>query len=196
MEDGDGIAQVAVIGVLNSPRLALQTAHFVKKIALLKSNAVYSSQMEFVFPDATFREDLVGSLPAAEEPDVAARCDHDLVISNLATLLARWKFRIGNDNNSELFLVDPSGKMKSHVLKVLTEADEKNIHAAAAKLLLQTTGDPGNPLPILILPEGKMIAYAQVLQKIGITVIGFCLDGERIIFHDLGKIRLDQNSQL
>ncbi len=196
MEDGDCITQVAVIGVLNSPRLALQTAHFVKKIALLKSNAVYSSQMELVFPDVTFREDLVGSLPSAEEPDVDARCDHDLVISNLAALLSRWKFKTGNDINSELFLVDSSGNGKSHVLKVLTEADEKNILAAAAKLLLQTANDPGNPLPILILPEAKMITYTQVLQKIGITVIGFCLDDERIIFHDLGKIRLDQNSQL
>ncbi len=196
MEDGDCITQVAVIGVLHSPRLALQTAHFVKKIAILKSNVVHSSQMELNFPEVTFREDLVGNLPATEEPDIDAQCDHNLVISNLSALLKRWKFKTGNDSNHDLFLVEPSGNRISHVFEVLTDAHEKNMLAAAAKLLLQTKSDPGNPVPIIILPEGKMITYAQLLQKIGITVIGFCLDDERIIFHDLGKIRLDQNSQL
>ena len=196
MEDGNCITQVAVIGVLNSPRLALQTAHFVKKIEMLKSAAVPSSQMEINFPEVTFREDLVGSLPSSEEPDFDAQCDHDLVISNLAALLKRWKFKTGNDSSHELFLVERSGNRKSHVFKVLTAAHEKNILAAAAKLLLQTTSDPSNPIPILIMPEGKMITYTQMLQKIGITVIGFCLEDDRIIFHDLGKIRLDQNPQL
>lgn len=196
MEDGDCITQVAVIGVLNSPRLALQTAHFVKKIEMLKSAAVHSSQMEINFPEVNFREELVGSLPLLEKPDIDARCDHDLVISNLAALLKRWKFKTGNDSNHELFLVERSANRKSHVFKVLTAADEKNILAAAAKLLLQTASDKGDAVPVLILPEDKMIAYAQMLQKIGITVIGFCLDDDRIIFPDLGKIRLDQNLQL
>ncbi|MGV8056964.1 MAG: hypothetical protein AB2L12_02860 [Smithellaceae bacterium] len=196
MEDGDCITRVAVIGALNSPRLALQTAHFVKKIEMLKSAAVHSPQMEINFPEVTFREDLVGNLPSSEEPDLGARCDHDLVVSNLAALLTRWKFKIGNDSTHELFLVEPSGNKKSHVFKVLTDAQEKNILAAAANLLLQTTSDKSDPLPILILPEEKMIAYAQRLRQIGIIIIGFCLEDDRIIFPDLGKIRLDQNLQL
>jgi hypothetical protein len=196
MEDGDCITQVAVIGVLNSPRLALQTSHFVKKIEILKSAAVHSSQTEINFPEVTFREDLVGSLPSSEEPDINAQCDHDLVISNLAGLLRRWKFQTGNDSTHELFLVDQSKNTKSHVFEVLTDAHEKNILAAATKLLLQTTNDKGNLVPVLILPEEKMITYAQMLQKTGITVIGFLLDDDRIIFPDLEKIRLDQNPQL
>jgi hypothetical protein len=196
MEDGNCITQVAVIGALNSPRLALQTAHFVKKIEMLKSAAVNSPQMEINFPEATFREDLVGSLPASEEPDIDAQCDHDLVISNLAALLTRRKFKIANNSTHELFLLEPSKNRKSHVFEIITDAQEKNILAAAAKLLLQTTNDQDNPLLVLILPEEKIITHAQLLQKIGITVIGFCLEDDRIIFHDLEKIRLDQNPQL
>ncbi len=196
MEDGDCITQVAVIGALNSPRLALQTAHFVKKIEMLKSTALHSAQTEINFPEVTFREDLVGSLPSVEEPDIEARCDHDFVVSNLAALLKRWKFTIGNDSTHELFLVEPSRNRKSHVFEVLTDAREKNILAAAAKLLLQTASDKGDLVPILILPEEKMITCAQMLQKAGIIVIGFCLEDDRIVFPDLGKIRLDQNPQL
>ena len=193
MEDGDCITQVAVIGVLGSTRLALQTAHFVKKIEMLKSAVIRSSQTEIDFPEVTFREDLTGSLPSSEEPDIDAQCDHDLVVSNLAALLNRWKFKTGNDNNHELFLIDPSKNRISHVFEVPADNKGENILAAAAKLLLQTTGKEGNPLPVLIMLEEKMIIYAQMLQKIGITVIGFRLEDDRIIFPDLEKIRLDQN---
>ena len=197
MEDGDTVSQVAVIGALNSPRFALQIGHFVKKIEILKSAAALSPQMEINFREVTFREDLVGSLPSSEEPDLNSQCDHDLVVSNLAALLKRWKLKTGNDNNHELFLVDPSKSRISHIFKVLTDNKEKNILAAAAKVLLQTASNEGNSLPILILPEEKIITYTyQMLQKIGITVIGFRLENDRIIFPDLEKIRLDQNLQL
>jgi hypothetical protein len=191
MEDGDCITQVAVIGVLNSPRLVLQTAFFVKKIELLKSAAFHSPQLEIDFPEVTFREDLIGSLPSADEADLDACCDHDLVVSSLAAHLKQGKFQTGNDGTRELFLADPLKSRKSHVFEVITDAQEKNVLAAAAKLLLQKADDKGDPLAFLILPEAKMAAYAGVLQKIGITAVGFCLDVDRITFPDLGKIRLD-----
>jgi hypothetical protein len=196
MEDGDGISQVAVIGALQSPRIALQIAQFVKKIELLKIAAVQSSQTEIIFPEIPFREDLVGSLPLSDQPSISAECDHDLIISSLAALLKRWKFRIGNDENHELFCVDPSSNKISHVFEVITDNKEKSIMAAAAKLFLQIKSNEGNPFPILILPEEKMATYAQILQKIGIATVGFRVEEERIIFPDLVKIRLDQNQQL
>jgi len=196
MEDGGCITRVAVIGALNSPRLAWQTVQFVKKIEILKSAAVNSPQMEINFPEVTFREDLVGIHPASEEPDIGAQCDHDFVVTNLATLFARWKFKTGNDSTHELFLLEPSNNRKAHVFEIITDAQEKNILAAAAKLLLQTANDQDNPVPVLILPDEKMITHGRLLQKIGITVIGFRLEGDRVIFPDWGKIRLDQNVQL
>jgi len=192
MEDGNCITQVAVIGILNSPRLAWQTANFVRKIEMLKSAVVNSPQTKIDFPDVTFRQDLIGSLPALEEPDLGAQCEHDFVVDNLASHLTRWKLKPGNDNNHELFLLEPSGGRKSHIFEILTDAQEKNILAAAAKLLLQARSDPDNPLPVLILPEEKMLAHAQLLPQINVNVAGFRLEDDRVIFHDLDKIRLDQ----
>ncbi|MEN6489969.1 MAG: hypothetical protein ABFD66_14010 [Smithella sp.] len=192
MEDGNCITQVAVIGILNSPRLAWQTANFVKKIDMLKSAAVNSPQTEIDFPDATFRKDLVGKLPEFEEPDIAAQCDHDFVVNTLASHLTRWKLKTGNDNNHELFLLEPSGGRKSHIFEILTDAQEKNVLAAAAKLLLQANNDQDNPLPVLILPEEEMLTHAQLLPQINVNVAGFRLEDDRVIFHDLDKIRLDQ----
>jgi hypothetical protein len=193
MEDGNSLAQVAVIGSLGSPRFALQIAQFVKKIGLMKSAAIQSSQTEFIFPEKSFRIDLVGYLPNSAKPDVNSECDRDLIIDNLALLLTRWKFKAGNDENCELFITDPVTGGASHVFEVLTDIREQSIWAAAGKLLLLASVNDNHPLLFLVLPDEKINLYAQILQKINIGVIGFRLEEERTIFPDLGKIKLDQN---
>ena len=189
MEDGDSISQVAVIGALNSPRFALQTAQFVKKIEILKSSAAPSTQMEMNFSEITFREDLVGSAPSSAEDEISPACDHDLVVCSLAALLQRQKIEIGNDTESELFAVDANENRISHVFEVLIDVKEKNVLAAAAKLLLQTSAAALNPLPVLVLPEDKMSHYEQELKRINISVIGFHWQEEKVIFSGLEKIK-------
>jgi|SRR5208283_5827591 len=190
MEDGDSISQVAVIGALNSPRFALQAAQFVKKIEILKSTAAPSTQTEMNFSEITFREDLVGSAPNLAEDEISFACDHDLVVGSLAALLQRQKIKIGNDTESELFTVDPSENRISYIFEVLTDTKEKNVLAAATKLLLQTSAVALNPLPVLVLPEDKMSHYEQELRRINISVIGFRWQEEKVIFSGLEKIKL------
>jgi hypothetical protein len=189
MEDGKAVTQVAIIGALNSHRFALQAAQFVKKIEKLKSTATTSTQTEINFSEITFREDLVGSAPHSAEDEIIFACDRDLVISDLAALLQRQKLKIGNDTERELFVVDPSKNKISHVFEVLTDTKEKNVLAAAAKLLLQTSADAGNPLPVLVLPEDKIADYEQELQRINIFVIALRWEGEKVVFPDLEKIK-------
>jgi hypothetical protein len=85
-------------------------------------------------------------------------------------------------------VVDPSKNRISHVFEVLTDTKEKNVLAAAAKLLLQTSADAGSPVPILVLPKDKIDNYEQELQKINISVTGFRWEGEKVVFPDLEKI--------
>lgn len=191
MEDGDSISQVAVIGDLKSSRFALQAAQFVKKIEILKSTAVPSTQTEMNFSEISFREDLVGSAPSSAEDEIISSCDHDLVVGSLAALLQRQKIKIGNDTESELFTVDPSENRISHIFEVLTDTKEKNVLAAAAKLLLQTSAAALNPLPVLILPEDKINSYAQELQRINISVLGFRWQEEKVVFSGLEKIKFE-----
>ena len=190
MEDGDLVSQVAVIGTLNSTRFALQAAQFVKKIEILKSSAAPSTQTEMNFSEISFREDLVGSAPSLVEDEISFACDHDLVVGSLAELLKRQKIKIGNDTESELFTVDPDENRISYIFEVLTDTKEKNVLAAAAKLLLQTSAAALNPLPVLILPEDKMSHYEQELKRINISVIGFRWQEEKVVFSGLEKIKL------
>ncbi len=197
MEDGGSLTQVAVIGALHSSRFALQTAQFVRKIEKLKSTASLSPQTSLNFSEVSFHEELVGSPPAPHlDDDEVYACDHDLIVSHLAALLHRWKFKIGNDANSELFLMSPASDRISHVLAVSADSDEESVLAVAAKLLLLQSAEADHPSAILIMPEDKINRYVQQMQRIHIEVLGYRLEGERIIFPDLGKIRLDQNTPL
>jgi hypothetical protein len=196
MEDGDSLSQVAVIGALASARFALQATQFVGKIEKLKSGASFSPQTSLNFSDVSFREELVGNPPSLPADEAINSCDHDLIISHLATLLRRWKFKIGNDANTELFLMSSASGRISHILAVCDDPGEKSVLAAAAKLLLGQSALEGRPSAILMLPEREMNRYVQPLRRIHIEVLCYRTEGERIIFPDLGKIRLDQNSQM
>ena len=191
MEDGDSLSQVAVIGDLKSSRFALQAAQFVKKIEILKSSAAASIQTEMDFSEITFREDLIGSSTPSAEDEIVSACDHDLVVSELAAQLRRQKIKIGNDTESELFTVDPAENRIAHIFEVLTDTKEKNVLAAAAKLLLQTSAAALNPIPVLILPEDNLSHYEQELRRINIFVIGFHWQEEKVVFSGLEKIKFD-----
>jgi len=104
--------------------------------------------------------------------------------------------KTGNDHNREIFLTDQFKNKISHVFAVPADNKENTILAAAAKLLLQTTDPAADSLPVLVLPEDKINLYAPLLQKIGITVIGYRMEEDRIIFSDLGKIKPGLNMQL
>ena len=197
MEDGDTPALVAVIGALQSPRFALQAAQFVRKIDRLKSTVSSSLQTSLNFPDLSFREELIGDTPAVPAGgSLSEACDHDIILSRLASLLKRWKFKVGNDADHELFLMHPDDNRMSHVFAVSADSTSRSILAAAADLLLRKSAG-GEPLTaVLVIQEDKLIQYVQPLQRIGITAWACRLEAERIVFPDPGKIRLDQNPRL
>jgi hypothetical protein len=189
MEDGDTISQVAVIGNLKSERFASQTALFVKKIEMMKLSAAESAQTEMDFAEIHFREDLIGNESSLPEDEIADACDHDLVVSKLAVHLQRQKIKIGNDTESELFAVDASGNRISHIFEIVADAKEKNVMAAAGRLLMQTSAAAVNPLPVAVLPLDIKETYAEALHRINISVIGFHWQEDKIIFSGLERIK-------
>lgn len=196
MEDGDTLAQVAVIGALQSPRFALQAALFVRKIEKLKSAVSSSLQTSLNFREVSFGEERIGTTPASSAANLSEACDHDIIVSRLASLFNRWTYKVGNDDFHELFLISPNGEDMSHVFAVSSDSTEESILAAAAKLLIRQSPDIRPGAAMLLLEENKLNQYVQPLQRIGITALAYRLDADRIIFPDLGKIRLDQNSQV
>ena len=153
-------------------------------------SAAESAQTEMDFSEITFREDLIGSETPLSEDEIVSACDHDLVVGSLAVLLQRRKIKIGNDTESELFTVDPDENRISYIFEVLTDTKEKNVQAAAGKLLLQTSAAALNPLPVLVLPEDKVSHYGEELQRINISIVGFRWQEEKVVFTGLEKIKI------
>ncbi|HRV45663.1 MAG TPA: hypothetical protein P5208_10205 [Smithellaceae bacterium] len=193
MEDGDSLSQVAVIGWMGSSRFALQVGQFVGKIEKLKSAASFSSQTSLNFSEVSFHEEWVGNPPSTSPDAEVHACDHDLIVSHLASVLSRWKLKVGNDADMELFLVHPASARVSHLFAVCADGREKNILATAAKLLLQKSERDNHPMAILVLPEAEAAKYQQPLRRMSLDVLGYRVEGEKILFPDLSGISLDRN---
>jgi hypothetical protein len=190
MEDGDSISEVAVIGNLKSERFALQAAQFVRKIEILKSAAATSAQTEMDFAEINFREEVIGGTTPVAEDEIAAACDHDLVVGELAARLKSEKVKIGNDTKSDLFAVDTQQNRISHVFEIVTGAKEINIMAAAGKMLMRRPVAAVNPLLVMVLPRGSVDRYAGELRRINISAVGFHRQEEKAVFSGLEKIKI------
>ncbi|HNV56439.1 MAG TPA: hypothetical protein PKK47_03435, partial [Smithellaceae bacterium] len=193
MEDGGSLSQVAVVGLLGSERFALQAAGFVEKIEKLKLAAFRSPQTSLDFPEVSFAGERVGNPPSSAPEEETYASDHDLIVSHLASLLARRKWKIGNDEGAELFILRPASDSVSALFAVCADRREKSVLAAAAKLLLQKSDRGGHPRAILVLPEDEANRYSETLRRISIEVFGYRLEGERILFPDLDRAGLDRD---
>ncbi|HQK99933.1 MAG TPA: hypothetical protein PK090_04115 [Smithellaceae bacterium] len=196
MEDKDGLSRVAVIGLLSSVRFARQVSVFVRKVERLKAAAESSSQTRFDFPQAGFRPELSGDEPEDLSDALARLCDRDLVTQQLAAWLIRGKSAIGNTAGNDLTILNAEGDGESHVFAVVTDIHKQAVMAAAADLLIRQAATPGSPVAVLVLPEQAALLYENRLQSIHVRILSYRLDGEKVIFPDSAKIRLDQNTQL
>ncbi len=198
MEEKGGASQVAVIGLVSSERFAGQVSLFIQKVERLKATAGTSCQTSFNFPQTGFRPELSGDAPAAPSETLAALCDRDLVLASLAAILSRGKFRIENTAGNDLRIFRPSGGGASHVFAISSDINRQSVMAQAAELMIRTTAASENPVPVpvLILPEQAALLYRQDLRCLNIRTLAYRLEAAKVIFPDLGKIRLDQSFQV
>lgn len=191
MEDGRARTRVALIGALDSPRFALQAALFVRKIGKLKDLASTSPQTHLCFPQVAFREELVGRPSSEFACHIAEACDHALIVGSLAELLASRGYTTGNDEKRELFVMEPGGGKPAYVFAVASDSSERSILSAAAEVLIGKASEGGRPGAVIVLPEQLLNKYHQPLASIGVNVVSCRLEPDRVVFHDLNKIRLD-----
>jgi hypothetical protein len=185
MEDGDEETTVALIGALNSPRLARQIAQYIHKIDQIKETASYrSSQLEMKFETITFRETLVGERYCDLEKDKDAECDQGLVVKDLAECLRRRGMKVGNDGFIDLFIADNKGQMTT-VFQVKTTPGSLNLHAGAAQLLLNCLRCTPTPRLILVTPEKPDHTTAEKFKKLNIHILPYAWNQDQSEFPGL-----------
>lgn len=173
MEDGEEETTVALIGILNSPRMVRQVTQYVQKIGEIKEAASYrSSQLEIKFDAVSFRETLIGERYCDLETDKDSECDHGLVVKDLADSLRRRRMKVGNDAFHDLFIVDDQGAMTA-VFQIKTTPTPLSLHAGASQLLLNSLRCAPPPRLILVIPEKPDVILEEKLKKLGIDVLPY-----------------------
>jgi len=185
MEDGDEETTVALIGVLNSPRLVRQVAQYIQKIDQIKETASYrSSQLEMKFEPITFRETLVGERYCDLEKDKDSECDHGLVVRDLADCLSRRCMKVGNDGFHDLFIANDKGEMTA-IFQVKTTPTPLGLHAGASQLLLNSLRCTPPSRLILVIPEKPDGALEEKLKKLGIDILLYAWSRDQAQFSGL-----------
>ena len=185
MDDGDQRTPVAVAGLLHSPRFPRQIAQFVRKVARLKEAAAPPSfQGELTFDELAVREELIGERYCEQERETGARCDHALIVRDLAAALKTRGFRAGNDGYRDLLVLDKSGRIRA-VFQVLPDLGPAGLHAGATRLLLNGLSLPGTPLLVLALPRPPEEALREKLKRLNIDLLTYDWQGDRAFFPGL-----------
>ncbi|MFH2075986.1 MAG: hypothetical protein ABIJ57_11685, partial [Pseudomonadota bacterium] len=186
MNDGGDETPVAVIGVLNSPRLARQIAQFVHKIARIKETATArSAQAEFTFNESSIREELIGDRYPGQVRETGSECDHGLIVRDLSEALKGHGLRTENDGSRDLLAISPGGRIRA-VFQVLTGISLAEIHPGAAKLLLNGLNLPEEPLLFLTLPRAPEETLREKLKRLNIDLLIYNWQGDRVVFPGLG----------
>jgi hypothetical protein len=185
MDDGGETTPVAVIGQLDSPRLARQTAQFIRKIAWIKERATArSSQTELTLDELCVHEELIGARHCESERETGAECDRGLIIRDLAEALKRHGFRTGNDDDRELLVVGRENRVRA-IFHIATGGTLPGLHAGAMQLLLNGQGLPERPLLILALPVAPDNPLRDKLKGLGIDILIYTWRESGAVFPDL-----------
>lgn len=193
MEDGEEETTVALIGVLNSPRLVRQVAQYIHKIDKIKEAASYrASQLEMKFETITFRETLIGERYCDQEKDKDSECDHGLVVKDLAECLRRRGMKVGNDGFHDLFIANDKGQM-AVVFQIKTTYTPMSLHAGAAQLLLNSLRCTPPPRMILVIPEKPDGTLEEKLKKLSIDILPYAWNKDQAQFTGLQAL-LDYTS--
>jgi hypothetical protein len=188
MDDDGGTTAVAVVASLQSPRFARQIAQFVTKIARIKETAAApSAQTEMSFDELALREELIGDPYPKPTPGNGARCDHGLIVRDLARIARERGFRTGNDGRRDLLIMDRSDRIRV-LFQVLSKTDLPELCTGAARLLLEGTDLPGNPLLVLVLPEMPDQALQDKLLRLNVDLLTCRWSGEEALFPDLDAL--------
>jgi hypothetical protein len=185
MEDGNEETTVALIGALNSPRLARQVAQYVHKIDSIKEAASKrSAQTEMKFETVAFRGALIGERYCDMERDKDAECDHGLVVKDLADKLRQQGLKVGNDGCIDLFTINGKGDITT-VFQVKSAPGPLSLHAGAAQLLLNSFRCTPSPRLVLVIPEKPDNALVEKLKKRHIDILHYIWKQEQAQFPGL-----------
>jgi hypothetical protein len=184
-EDGDE-TKVALIAALSSPRLGLQIHSFLREVERIKDSIpgtpVAQRALHKVRP--LFSEEFSGKKKFRVAPAVEASCDHGLIVNTLADALTAKGVEVANDGYRDLFVLDRRGQVRL-LFEIKTEMSTESIYCGIGQLLFHGVVAKRRSTLVLVLPERPSEQVRKKLSALGMSVLVYRLDGDRVRFPSL-----------
>jgi hypothetical protein len=164
VKDGESVSTLALIGDLDSPRLAYQIANFVHEVQRVKSLAGKPA------PPRRRQPTFSGEPGSRKGYRLSGRmiqpsADHALIVAALAKFLTARKQAVYNDRNRDLF-TSRTGILKC-LFEVKTSSSLGDVYQAIGQLLFNSANTRRTPDLVLVCPRLPN-PISRVLAQLGI----------------------------
>lgn len=169
--DGTATARLALIAALDSERFPQQVASFVHEVARVKgiksTKAKSDSTVAF-----KFKEEFSGTKRFSQTKEIDAKCDHGIVVNNLAKKLESRGLAVGNTSQMDLYILDKHGEIEK-LFEVKTDTTVRSCYEAIGQLFFHSSRLGAKPLLIAVFPHTIAKQYEKVFKKLGINVLTY-----------------------
>lgn len=190
VEDGKVDNTVALIGALKSSRFVRQISQFVFEVNRLKGLTSFRlPQVETSPDDHEFREEFARKKKYEIVKHIESKCDHGLIVNALSHALESRGFKVGNDRNRDLYVVDSDGKITS-IFEIKSDTSTTSLYSAVGQLLLNGVSLTKKPRLILTIPKKVSKTLEGKLSKLGIELLISGWSSDKAVFPGLGLLNL------
>lgn len=181
--DYDRYNNFALIGELYSNDLPYQIQNFVYEIKNIKGlkNSLITSNLE---TEGFFSPEFAGNKFYSTKGEIKAKCNHGLVVNNLAREIEKLGLKVGNDRNRDLFILNNDNQISS-IFEIKTGIARTNIYSAIGQLLVYSSDINNKTRLYLVIPYKINPKFVQLVNKIGIKVIYYILKDGKVLFENL-----------
>jgi hypothetical protein len=189
--DGEITDDLIVIGALGDGRLPAHVASFVRTVGDFKAEVTGSVTRSRPAPrKATFTErfspEFGGTKAYSTRDRIVASCTHGLIVNTLQEILTARGYQTANDQYRDLMIVDNTGSLRV-LFEVKPTSAPYHIYLAIGQLLLHAVDSP-RAQRVAVLPAKTPEDVQDRLSKLGIMVLGFDWEGQRLRFSGLERL--------
>ena len=183
--DGDKETEFCLVGELDSTHLPRQVSNFIHEIRRIK-NLIATGQDEpfSSLNDFSFTDEKSGTTKTDSQERQIERT-HGLIVNSLADELTKRKLKIGNDSNRDLFIHNE--REINTLFEIKTSSTTQNICSAVGQLLIYSIPIRNKVKLIFVTPEKLKTEVEGRLKTLGIEIMYFMWENEKIIFLDLDE---------
>lgn len=171
--DGTRLSKLALISAFNNSRFVNQVAEFVKEVKRIKAtvdNVKYAKTISKINAILPFKDEFSGTRRTSIiSNQIAAKCDHGLVVNTLAREFKNSNVQVGN-SRIDLFAIDSNGNFKT-LFEVKTNTNSADIYQAIGQLFFYQTALNQLCKLVTVFPKDLKEQSKKILDKLNIDLL-------------------------